>query len=192
MTEPSGGGRGGERPASPASWERRAAGLATDVQRWLIRTSARSMRDELSGQVKKALRVPGGEHGDPWATATTEPPNAAAEAPECAWCPLCRAARRISQARAEAEHRQAGEARSGSQASAAPGGGARAGGPRLADAADMMAAAAREAVAALDAVLSYRPPAADHPPAADRPPAADHPPADERGEEPQDEPGHRG
>ena len=154
MTEPSGRGqpadsqRGGQQgrgrsgepqrgSAGPgASWEQRAAGLASEMQRWLIRTSARNMRDELGGQVKKAFRGSGVEKADPWATATTEPPHAADEAPECAWCPLCRAARRIAQARAGADSR---------------------GGPRLSDAADMMAGAMRDAFASLDSILSYRP-----------------------------------
>src|SRR5215470_14012135 len=71
------------------SWERRAAGLASEMQRWLIRTSAKSMRDEFSGQVKgqvrKALRGSDSKQADSWATATNEPPDAADEAPECAW-----------------------------------------------------------------------------------------------------------
>ncbi len=95
------------------------------------------MRDELGGQVRKALRGPEPERGDPWATATTEPPDAAGEAPECAWCPVCRAARRISQSRSGQDAR---------------------GGPKLTDAADVMAAAVKDALAGLDGILSYRPP----------------------------------
>jgi hypothetical protein len=94
------------------------------------------MRDGLGDHVKKAFRGSGEDAADTWATATTEPPHAADEAPECAWCPLCRAARRIAQARAGAESR---------------------GGPRLSDAADMMAGAMRDAFASLDSILSYRP-----------------------------------
>jgi hypothetical protein len=119
------------------SWEQRAAGLASEIQRWLIRTSARSMRDELGGQVKKVLRGPEPDPGDIWATATTEPPQLAGEAPECAWCPVCRAARRISQSRSATDSR---------------------GGPRLSDATDVVAAVVRDALAGLDAILSYRPP----------------------------------
>src|SRR5215831_18861425 len=92
-----GAGRG---PAAD-SWERRAAELASGVQRWLIRTSARNMRDELGDQVRKALRGEQRDPADVWATATTEPPGAASEPPECAWCPVCRAARRIAESRAE-------------------------------------------------------------------------------------------
>ncbi|MHB1432814.1 MAG: hypothetical protein ACYCVZ_11940, partial [Streptosporangiaceae bacterium] len=82
------------RRAVADSWERRAADLAGEVQRWLIRTSARSMRDELGGQVRKAFGARDADPtGDIWSTATTEPPGAADEPPECAWCPVCRAAR---------------------------------------------------------------------------------------------------
>lgn len=142
MTEPSGGQRpvnGQRRGAGPSadSWEQRAAGLATEIQRWLIRTSARNMRDELGGQVKKAFRGSERSPGDSWATATTEPPHAADEAPECAWCPVCRAARRIAQARTGSD--------------------TRGGGPKISDAADVMAGAVRDALAGIDAILSYRP-----------------------------------
>ena len=149
MTEPSGSTRpasqrdperagGGQRGASAGdSWEQRAAGLASEIQRWLIRTSARNMRDELGGQVKKAFRGSERNPGDSWATATTEPPHAADEAPECAWCPVCRAARRISQARAGSD--------------------TQGGGPRAAAAADVMAGAVRDALAGIDSILSYRP-----------------------------------
>ncbi len=135
MTEPS----DGQRPVNGAtdSWEQRAAGVANDVQRWLIRKSARNMRDELGGQVKKALRGSERNAGDTWATATTEPPHAADEAPECAWCPVCRAARRLAQARSGAD--------------------TRGGGPRISDAADVMAGAVRDALAGIDSILSYRP-----------------------------------
>jgi hypothetical protein len=189
------------------SWEQRAAGLASEIQRWLLRTSARSMRDELGGQVKKVLRGPEPEPGDIWARATTEPPQMAGEPPECAWCPVCRAARRISQARMGTDSR---------------------GGPRLADAADVMAAAVRDALAGLDTILTYRPPADAGPPDEPGKPHSDHhgqrsagqpqsageelrkdtqasgasatgtpqAPADkanaDRTEEPEDEPGHRG
>lgn len=142
MTEPSGGQRpaGGhqrESGSSADSWEQRAAGMANEIQRWLIRKSARNMRDELEGQVKKAFRGSERKAGDSWATATTEPPHAADEAPECAWCPVCRAARRIAQARSGPD--------------------SRGGGPRISDAADVMAGAVRDALAGIDSILSYRP-----------------------------------
>ena len=213
MTEPSGKGQptdgqrgsgqqgrgrsGGPQRGSAgpgASWEQRAAGLASEMQRWLIRTSARNMRDELGGQVKKAFRGSGEDKADPWATATTEPPHAADEAPECAWCPLCRAARRLAQARAGADSRS---------------------GPRLSDAAEVMAGAMRDAFASFDSILSYRPgepapprPAPEPPHPAQPQPAAGGPiadapvveppqppavkPADDRANVPDDEPDHRG
>jgi len=127
MTEPSGRGE---------SWEQRAAGLASEIQRWLIRTSARNMRDELGGQVKKAFRGSGEGSADAWATATTESPHASEEPPECAWCPFCRAARLIAHARTGAESH---------------------GGPRVSDAADMLSRAMRDALAGLDSIMSYRP-----------------------------------
>jgi hypothetical protein len=111
--------------------------MAGEIQRWLIKASARNVRDELGGQVKKAFRGSERNTGDSWATATTEPPHAAEEAPECAWCPVCRAARRIAQSRS--------------------GSGSRGGGPRVSDAADVMAGAVRDALAGIDSILSYRP-----------------------------------
>ena len=135
-------GRGANRGSAADSWERRAAELASGVQRWLIRASARNMRDELGDQVRKALRGEQRDPADVWATATTEPPGAASEAPECAWCPVCRAARRITRTR----ENQGGV-------------------PGLSDAAEVMAGAVRDALAGLDSILSYRPPdeRADHP-----------------------------
>jgi hypothetical protein len=62
-----------------------------DFQRWLIRSGARSVTREVSGQLRSALGR-GGEPGDVWDRATKPPPE---EAPECAWCPLCRAARAL-------------------------------------------------------------------------------------------------
>lgn len=126
MTSPSG-----------ESWERRAAEFATEVQRWLIKVSARSMRDEIGGQVRRAIRGREPSPDEVWSAATTEPPGAATEPPECAWCPVCRAARRITRAR---------------EVSAGP--------PGLSDAADVMAGAVRDALAGLDSILSYRPPGA--------------------------------
>jgi hypothetical protein len=66
-----------------------------DLQRWLMRSGARGLSRELKGQFR---RVTGGDtsRADVWETATTEPP-AGEEAPECAWCPVCRAARRFRQ-----------------------------------------------------------------------------------------------
>jgi hypothetical protein len=106
------------------------------------------MRDELSDQVRKKLRGQGNDRGDVWATATTEPPDAADQPPECAWCPICRAARRMAQAQA-----QGSSGAAASPADAAPKGA----GPGLAGAADVLVGAARDALGGLDAILSYRP-----------------------------------
>jgi hypothetical protein len=67
-----------------------------DLQRWLMRSGARSLSREVKGQFRRAT---GGsnDHSDVWETATTEPPPSVGEAPECAWCPLCRAARRAKE-----------------------------------------------------------------------------------------------
>jgi hypothetical protein len=62
-----------------------------DLQRWLMRTGARSVTKEMTGSVRRAL---GQDRpaADVWDTATNVPID---EAPECAWCPVCRAARRM-------------------------------------------------------------------------------------------------
>jgi hypothetical protein len=60
-----------------------------DFQRWLLRSGARSVSREVSDQIRSALGV-GGAPADVWSKATAPPAD---EAPECAWCPICRAAR---------------------------------------------------------------------------------------------------
>jgi hypothetical protein len=60
-----------------------------DFQRWLFRSGARSVSREVGDQIRSALGVGGGP-ADVWAKATVPPAD---EAPECAWCPFCRAAR---------------------------------------------------------------------------------------------------
>ena len=60
-----------------------------DFQRWVFRSGARSVSREVSDQIRSALGV-GGAPADVWAKATVPPAD---EAPECAWCPICRAAR---------------------------------------------------------------------------------------------------
>jgi hypothetical protein len=70
--------------------------LIGDFQRWLLRAGARGMSRELADQVRTALGR-NQPSGDVWETATTEPPPG--EAPECAWCPLCRAARLVREAK---------------------------------------------------------------------------------------------
>lgn len=173
-----------ERKGSSGDWERRAADLANDVQRWLIKASARNMRDELGDQVKKAIRGQdtAGRHsgsGDVWSTATSEPARSISEAPECAWCPVCRAARRVAVAR-----------ETGGEAKAAA---------TLADVSGVLTGAVRDVLTGLDSMLSYRPgdlsgtgPTASSPRGAsthwqDEEEAG----ADQAGE-PEDEPGHRG
>jgi hypothetical protein len=139
------------RSPGPTDWERRAADLANEVQRWLIRQSARNMRDEFGDQMKKALRGPApSQPSDVWETATTEPPDAASQPPECAWCPICRAARRMAQAQISGQ----------TGSSAKPGSGAGPGAAMtttLAGATDAIVGAARDALTGLDAILSYRP-----------------------------------
>ena len=62
-----------------------------DFQRWLVRSGARSMTRELGGHIAGAFGL-GGRSGDVWESATAPAPT---EAPECDWCPVCRAARRL-------------------------------------------------------------------------------------------------
>ena len=66
-----------------------------DFQRWLMRAGARSIGRDVAGRVRSTLGVGSGNTGakaDVWDTATTEEPPQ--EAPECQWCPICRAARK--------------------------------------------------------------------------------------------------
>ena len=60
-----------------------------DFQRWLVRSGTRSVSREVSDQIRSMLGVGRGP-ADVWARATVPPAD---EAPECAWCPFCRAAR---------------------------------------------------------------------------------------------------
>jgi hypothetical protein len=59
-----------------------------DFQRWLVRSGARSVSREVGGQLRSMLGYRG-RSADVWETATMHTD----EAPECAWCPVCRAAR---------------------------------------------------------------------------------------------------
>ena len=63
-----------------------------DFQRWLMKAGARSIGREVADRVRSTVSGGKRSSGDVWDTATTEPPPE--EAPECAWCPICRAARR--------------------------------------------------------------------------------------------------
>jgi hypothetical protein len=70
--------------------------LIGDFQRWLLRSSARGVGKQVTGQLRSAF----GRNqptGDVWESATADPTPE--EAPECAWCPVCRAARVIRASR---------------------------------------------------------------------------------------------
>ena len=74
-------------------------GPVGDLQRWLMRSGARSVGRELTDQIRRALGQgdAGQRGGDVWEVATTRSGDDSGEAPECAWCPVCRAARRLRQ-----------------------------------------------------------------------------------------------
>ena len=99
-----------------------------DLQRWFIRQSAKNMRREISGQVRRTF---GGSQpsSDVWDTATNEIPPEVGESPECQWCPICRAARRM---------RDSGPGIGG----------------QLSGAGDVVASAVQDAISALDSLLS--------------------------------------
>jgi hypothetical protein len=113
--------------------------IAGNIQRWLLRSSADNMRRGLNEQFRRTFGSGRAERDDAWGTATTETvPESSDEAPECAWCPVCRAARRI---------RESGPGLGGG----------------LAGAGDAVATAVQEALSAFDAFLSMRPPASGAP-----------------------------
>jgi hypothetical protein len=56
-----------------------------------MKAGARSMANQVAGQVKRTIGTERRDSGDVWDTATNEPPPT--EAPECQWCPVCQAAR---------------------------------------------------------------------------------------------------
>lgn len=62
-----------------------------EFQRWLVRSGARSVTRQVSGQVRTALGGKKQSAADVWETATADHD----ESPECAWCPICRARRRL-------------------------------------------------------------------------------------------------
>jgi hypothetical protein len=113
------------RPRPPAP----RAEMLSDFQRWLLRSSAKSMRKEISGQVRRTLGSGRSERADVWDTATSEIPPEVGESPECQWCPICRAARRM---------RESGPGL----------------GDHLSTAGDMVSAAVSEALKSVDSVLS--------------------------------------
>jgi hypothetical protein len=120
--------RGGSQSRDPG--RNAAPDITGEIQRWLIRSGARNMRRELTGQFRRTFNRSGNDNV--WSVATTEPPPDTDDAPECAWCPVCRAARRI---------------RESNPGLSAP----------LSGAGDVVASAVHEALAAFDAVLSMRP-----------------------------------
>jgi hypothetical protein len=67
--------------------------LIGDLQRWLVRSGARGVSREVSDQLRSVLRRSEGS-ADVWERATTGPAD---EAPECVWCPICRAARALKE-----------------------------------------------------------------------------------------------
>ena len=69
----------------------RSSDPVADFQRWLMKAGARSMANQVAGQVKRTIGAERRDSGDVWDTATNEPPPN--EAPECQWCPVCQAAR---------------------------------------------------------------------------------------------------
>jgi hypothetical protein len=151
------------RPAPPGS------DLLGDLQRWLIRSGTKSMRREIEGQVRRTL---GGrrraESADAWGTATTEPPSHLGDSPECAWCPICRAARRMRESGPDL-------------------------GSQLSGASDVVASAVQDAIVAVDAIFSRTASASRPRRPADGSPDSGH--ADSAGDSAErvsDEPGDRG
>jgi hypothetical protein len=86
---------GRSEPSDRRKQSDRDTDLISDLQRWLIRSSARNMRRELEDQVRRTLGGQRQDKGDVWDVATTEIPPEVGAAPECQWCPICRAARRM-------------------------------------------------------------------------------------------------
>jgi hypothetical protein len=65
-----------------------------DFQRWLMRSSARGFGREMRGNIRKTFGSGQSGRDDVWESATNEP-EGGGEPPECEWCPLCRAARKM-------------------------------------------------------------------------------------------------
>ena len=84
----SSGNGGTSRPGKPAT------DPVADLQRWLMKAGARSMANQVADNVRRTLgQQQKRDKGDIWDVATTEPPPD--EPPECQWCPVCQAARRL-------------------------------------------------------------------------------------------------
>jgi hypothetical protein len=65
-----------------------------DFQRWLMRSGARGFSREVRGNIRKTFGYGEAGRDDVWESATNEP-EGGGEPPECEWCPLCRAARKM-------------------------------------------------------------------------------------------------
>jgi hypothetical protein len=65
-----------------------------DFQRWLMRSGARGFGREMRGNIRKTFGYGEAGRDDVWESATSEP-EGGGEPPECEWCPLCRAARKM-------------------------------------------------------------------------------------------------
>lgn len=70
-----------------------ASDPVADFQRWLMKAGARSMARQVADQVRRTVGQDKRGKGDIWDTAVNEAPPG--EAPECQWCPVCQAARRM-------------------------------------------------------------------------------------------------
>ena len=118
-------------PAERRTTDRPAKGVDVfgDLQRWFIRQSAKNMRKEISGQVRRTLGGGSRPTSDVWDTATNEIPPEVGESPECQWCPICRAARRM---------RDSGPGIGG----------------QITGAGDVVASAVQDAIGALDSLLA--------------------------------------
>jgi hypothetical protein len=130
------GSEGGEQPGNGGPGSRgQASDPIGDFQRWLMRAGARSLGRDVADRVR--ITVSGGRRtsSEVWDIATTEPPPD--EAPECAWCPICRAARR---------YRESGSG--GAGGSAAPGLGS-----QLAGVSETLTGLAQDAFGIFDAAL---------------------------------------
>jgi hypothetical protein len=69
--------------------ERQPGGdLIGELQRWLVRSGARSVSRELGDQVRTVLG--GNTRSDVWESATADHDSS-----DCQWCPICRARRRL-------------------------------------------------------------------------------------------------
>jgi len=93
--QPRDAGRPGSGRSQQPGRRQPSSDVLGDLQRWLIRSSARNMRSQFEDQVRRTLSGHRPDKGDVWDIATTEIPPEVGEAPECQWCPICRAARRM-------------------------------------------------------------------------------------------------